>query len=158
MHHPDSIRTVATLDAQTPVDVQEKRRQAPQAPAVRRAAKRLSRSDRPLASLWRVREYLRPYYSQILVMLVAALLGSGTEIVIPLLTKAAIDGPIAAASTAGQHGYGLLVPIGLAAIGLGIAEVALNLLRRYAQARAVAGLEQSLRDDIYQHLQRLEPA
>jgi ATP-binding cassette, subfamily B, bacterial len=91
-------------------------------------------------------------------MLVAALLGSATEIVIPLLTKAAIDGPIAAASKAGQHGDGLLIPIGLAAIGLGITEVALNLLRRWAQARAVAGLEQSMRDDIYQHLQRLEPA
>jgi ATP-binding cassette, subfamily B, bacterial len=149
---------VATLDAQTPVDVQKKKPQAAQAPALPRPARRLNRSDRPLASLWRVREYLRPYYGQILVMLVAALLGSGTEIVIPLLTKAAIDGPIATASTAGQHGYGLLVAIGLAAIGLGIAEVALNLLRRYAQARAVAGLEQSMRDDIYQHLQRLEPA
>ena len=150
---------MAALDAQTPVDVQKKKRQAPQAPATSRAARRPSRSDRPLASLWRVREYLRPYYGQILVMLVAALLGAGTEIIIPLLTKAAIDGPIAAAaSAAGQHGYGLLVPIGLAAIGLGIAEVALNLLRRYAQARAVAGLEQSMRDDIYQHLQRLEPA
>jgi len=149
---------VATLDAQTPVSVQKKKQQAPQAPALPRAARKPSRSDRPLASLWRVREYLRPYYGQILVMLVAALLGAGTEIVIPLLTKAAIDGPIATASTAGQHGYGLLVPIGLAAIGLGIAEVALNLLRRYAQARAVAGLEQSMRDDIYQHLQRLEPA
>jgi ATP-binding cassette subfamily B protein len=99
---------------------------------------------------------LRPYYGQILVMLVAALLGAGTEIAIPLLTKAAIDGPIAAsARQAGQ--YGLLIPIGVAAIALGIAEVGLNLLRRWAQATAVAGLEQSMRDEIYQHLQRLEP-
>ena len=109
--------------------------------------------------MWRVREYLRPYYGQILVMLLAALLGSGTEIVIPLLTKAAIDGPIAASSghQAGSHGYGLLIPIGVAAIALGIAEVVLNLIRRWAQSTAVAGLEQSMRDDIYQHLQRLEP-
>jgi ATP-binding cassette, subfamily B, bacterial len=91
-------------------------------------------------------------------MLVAALLGAGAEIVIPLLTKAAIDGPIAASARLPGHGHGLLVPIGLAAIGLGIAEVALNLLRRRAQATAVAGLEQSMRDEIYQHLQRLEPA
>jgi ATP-binding cassette, subfamily B, bacterial len=90
-------------------------------------------------------------------MLFAALLGSGTEIVIPLLTKVAIDGPIAKSARSGVHAYGLLVPIGLAAIGLGIAEVALNLLRRWAQSGAVAGLEQSMRDDIYQHLQRLEP-
>jgi ATP-binding cassette subfamily B protein len=91
-------------------------------------------------------------------MLVAALLGAGAEIVIPLLTKVAIDGPIAASTKSPGHGYGLLVPIGLAAIGLGIAEVLLNLLRRWAQATAVAGLEQSMRDVIYQHLQRLEPA
>ncbi len=112
----------------------------------------------PRAALWRVREYLRPYYGQILVMLFAALLGAGAEIVIPLLTKVAIDGPIASSAGSPVHGYGLLVPIGLAAIGLGIAEVALNLLRRRAQATAVAGLEQSMRDKIYQHLQRLEPA
>jgi ATP-binding cassette subfamily B protein len=91
-------------------------------------------------------------------MLFAALLGAGAEIVIPLLTKVAIDGPIASSASSPVHGYGLLVPIGLAAIGLGIAEVALNLLRRRAQATAVAGLEQSMRDTIYQHLQRLEPA
>ncbi len=91
-------------------------------------------------------------------MLVAALLGAGTEIAIPLLTKVAIDKPIAAsARQAGQHGYGLLIPIGVAAIALGIAEVVLNLIRRWAQATAVAGLEQSMRDDVYQHLQRLEP-
>jgi ATP-binding cassette subfamily B protein len=91
-------------------------------------------------------------------MLVGALLGAGAEIAIPLLTKAAIDGPIATSARSPGHGHGLLVPIGLAAIGLGIAEVALNLLRRWAQATAVAGLEQSMRDEIYQHLQRLEPA
>jgi ATP-binding cassette, subfamily B, bacterial len=91
-------------------------------------------------------------------MLVAALVGAATEIIIPLLTKASIDGPIATSATSPGHGYGLLVPIGLAAIGLGIVEVALNVLRRWAQATAVAGLEQSMRDDIYQHLQRLEPA
>jgi ATP-binding cassette subfamily B protein len=90
-------------------------------------------------------------------MLVAALLGAGAEIAIPLLTKAAIDGPIAASARSGSHTYALLIPIGLAAIGLGVAEVALNLLRRWSQSAAVAGLEQSMRDDIYQHLQRLEP-
>jgi ATP-binding cassette subfamily B protein len=91
-------------------------------------------------------------------MLVAALGGAATEIIIPLLTKASIDGPIATSASSPGHGYGLLVAIGLAAIGLGTTEVALNVLRRWAQASAVAGLEQSMRDKIYQHLQRLEPA
>ena len=90
-------------------------------------------------------------------MLAAALIGAGTEIVIPLLTKAAIDGPIAAAGEPGHHDDGLLVPIGLGAIALGISEVIFNLIRRWIQARAVSGLEQSLRDDVYNHLQQLEP-
>jgi ATP-binding cassette subfamily B protein len=112
----------------------------------------------PLKALWRTREYLRPYYGQLVGMLAAALLAAGTEIVIPLLTKAAIDGPIAVAARPGaHHGHGLLVPIGLAAIGLGIAEVVLNLVRRWVQANAVAAMEQSIRDDLYAHLQRLEP-
>ncbi|HEX9032356.1 MAG TPA: ABC transporter ATP-binding protein [Streptosporangiaceae bacterium] len=117
-------------------------------------------SQTPVAALWRMREYLRPYYGQLVVMLTAALLGAGTEIVIPLLTKAAIDGPIATASAAvhgPRHGHGLLIPIGLGAIALGITEVAFNLVRRWVQATAVSGLEQSLRDDVYEHLQRLEP-
>ena len=115
----------------------------------------------PLMALWRTREYLRPYYRQLVGMLAAALVAAGTEIVIPLLTKAAIDGPIAAAASARpgiHHGHGPLVLIGLAAIGLGIAEVVLNLIRRWVQANAVAAMEQSIRDDLYAHLQRLEPA
>ena len=47
--------------------------------------------------------------------------------------------------------------IGLGAIALGISEVIFNLIRRWIQARAVSGLEQSLRDDVYNHLQQLEP-
>ncbi|HEX2323242.1 MAG TPA: ABC transporter ATP-binding protein [Streptosporangiaceae bacterium] len=142
---------MATQDAVTPARIQETQ-PAPSAPATPPPART------PLASLWRIREYLRPFYGQILIMLVAALVGAATEIIIPLLTKASIDGPIATSAKSPGHGYGLLIPIGLAAIGLGIAEVALNVLRRWAQATAVAGLEQSMRDEIYQHLQRLEPA
>jgi len=138
---PATIRQVVTPDAETHAGI-----------------RREHGSQLPRAALWRVRQYLRPYYRQILIMLVAALLGAGAEIVIPLLTKKAIDGPIATSASTPGHGHGLLVPIGLAAIGLGIAEVALNLLRRWAQGTAVAGLEQSMRDEIYQHLQRLEPA
>jgi len=112
-----------------------------------------------MAALWRTREYLRPFYGQLLFMLTAALLAMGTEIVIPLLTKAAIDGPIAAAArSGGRPGHGLLLPIGLAAIALGTAEVALNVVRRWIQARAVATMEQSMRDRLYAHLQRLEPS
>ncbi|HET9895743.1 MAG TPA: ABC transporter ATP-binding protein [Streptosporangiaceae bacterium] len=110
-----------------------------------------------MAALWRLRGYLRPYYGQLAFMLAAALLGALAEIVIPLLAKAAIDGPIAAAAAGDSRGHGLLVPIGIGAIGLGATEVAFNVIRRWVQATAVVSLEQSMRDDLYAHLQRLEP-
>ena len=84
-------------------------------------------------------------------MLVAACLAVGAEILIPLLTKYIIDGAIT------HHHRELLVLLGLAATALGAAEAVLNFLRRWAQARAVTGMEMAMRDDLYAHLQRLEP-
>ncbi len=111
-----------------------------------------ARGVTPLASLWRVRVYLRPYRWQLAVMLACAIVAVGTEIAIPLLTKSMIDGAI-------SHGdRGLLLPIGAAAVGLGIGQALLNFLRRWMQASAVTGMEQSMRADIYAHLQRLPPA
>ncbi len=106
----------------------------------------------PLASLWRTRVYLRPYRWQLAVMLGCAIVAVGAEIAIPLLTKSMIDGAI-------SHGErSLLLPIGAAAVGLGIGQALLNFLRRWLQANAVTGMERSMRADIYAHLQRLPPA
>jgi ATP-binding cassette subfamily B protein len=103
----------------------------------------------PFASLWRTRGYLQPYLWQLALMLVAALVAVGTEIAIPLLTKSVIDGAIA------EGRRGLLLPLGAAAIGLGVSQAALNLIRRWVQASAVTGMERSMRADLYAHLQRL---
>jgi ATP-binding cassette subfamily B protein len=85
-------------------------------------------------------------------MLGCAIVAVGAEIAIPLLTKSMIDGAI-------SHGErGLLLPIGAAAVGLGVGQALLNFLRRWMQASAVTGMEQSMRADIYAHLQRLPPA
>jgi ATP-binding cassette subfamily B protein len=85
-------------------------------------------------------------------MLACAIVAVGSEIAIPLLTKSMIDGAI-------SHGERrLLLPIGAAAVGLGIGQALLSFLRRWMQAGAVAGMEQSMRADIYAHLQRLPPA
>jgi len=82
-------------------------------------------------------------------MLAAAIAAAAAEIVIPLLVKAIIDGPIA-------HGDArALLPLGLAAAGFGLAQAALNLFRRWVQASAVTGMERSMRDSLYAHLQRL---
>lgn len=109
-------------------------------------------SSRPVAALWRLRPYLRPYRLQLTVMILAAVCAEGAEIAIPLLIKSVVDGAIA------HHERGLLIPLGLAAIGLGAGAAVLSLIRRWVQGNAVAGMEKTIRDDLYEHLQRLDPA
>jgi ATP-binding cassette, subfamily B, bacterial len=105
---------------------------------------------RPVGALWRLRGYLKPYRIHMTVMLAAALGAVAAEIAIPLLTKSVVDGAIA------HHDRRLLLPLALAAVGLGAAEGLLNMIRRWIQSRAVADIEKSIRDDLYAHLQRLQ--
>ena len=51
--------------------------------------------QRSSASMWRLRGYLRPYRARFIVMFFLAGIGIAAAIVIPLVTKAVIDGPIA---------------------------------------------------------------
>src|SRR5579863_6735788 len=112
--------------------------------------KHASARVRPVGALWRLRGYLKPFRVQMIVMLAAALGAVSAEIFIPLLTKTVVDGAIA-------HGARrLLIPLALAAIGLGTAEALLNLIRRWIQADAVAAMEKTIRDDMYAHLQPLQ--
>jgi ATP-binding cassette, subfamily B, bacterial len=106
---------------------------------------------RPVSSLWRLRGYLRPYRFQLIVMLLAATASTAGEIVVPLLAKSVIDGAIA------HHDKSLLIPLGIAAIALGVLSAVLNVIRRWIQGNAVADMEKTLRDDLYAHLQDLEP-
>src|SRR6476660_3238377 len=105
---------------------------------------------RPVGALWRLRGYLKPYRTQMIVMFAAALGAVAAELVIPLLTKAVVDGALA------HHDKRLLIPLALAAVGLGAAEGQLNMIRRWIQAGAVATIEQGIRDDLYGHLQGLQ--
>ncbi|MGN6253336.1 MAG: ABC transporter ATP-binding protein [Marmoricola sp.] len=100
-------------------------------------------------ALWRLRGYLRPHLGALGLMLAAALGGVGLSLAIPLVTRAMIDGPIA------HHRVGPVVPLGLAAIGLGVLEAFLVWLRRWVQSDAVLQVETALRHDLYSHLQRL---
>jgi ATP-binding cassette subfamily B protein len=107
---------------------------------------------RPVGALWRLRGYLKPFRTQLIVMFAAALGAVAAEIAIPLLTKSVVDGAIA-------HGdKSLLIPLALAAVGLGAAVGLLNMIRRWIQAGAVADIEKSIRDDLYAHLQALQPS
>jgi ATP-binding cassette subfamily B protein len=109
-------------------------------------------SQSPVAALWRLRPYLRPYRRQLAGMIAAAVAVEAADITIPLLAKVVIDDAIA------HHERGLLLPIGLLAVGLGAASATLSLIRRWVQGNAVADMEKTIRDDLYEHLQRLDPA
>jgi ATP-binding cassette subfamily B protein len=104
----------------------------------------------PAAALWRLREYLRPYYWGLAFSVIAALLAVTAEIAIPLLTKSVIDSAIHHANRV------LLVELGSAAVAFGLLQCFLSFFRRWVQAGAVAGLETTMRDDLYAHLQLLE--
>jgi ATP-binding cassette, subfamily B, bacterial len=121
----------------------------PHAQTRQSAGRRGQAAQTPLAALWRTREYLRPYYLQLVLMLAAAIAAAAAEIVIPLLVKGIIDGPIAHGNTRA------LLPLGLAATALGVLQAALSLYRRWVQASAVTDMERSMRDALYAHLQRL---
>jgi ATP-binding cassette subfamily B protein len=85
-------------------------------------------------------------------MITIAVIAEAADIVIPLLAKAVIDDAIS------HHERGLLLPIGLLAVALGAVSAVLSLIRRWIQGNAVADMEKTLRNDLYGHLQRLEPA
>jgi ATP-binding cassette subfamily B protein len=109
-------------------------------------------SPSPVAALWRLRPYLRPYRRQLAGMIAAAVAVEAADITIPLLAKVVIDDAIA------HHERGLLLPIGFLAVGLGTASAVLSLIRRWVQGSAVASMEKTIRNDMYEHLQRLDPA
>jgi ATP-binding cassette, subfamily B, bacterial len=105
---------------------------------------------RPVGALWRLRGYLKPFRTQMIIMFGAALGAVAAEIAVPLLTKSVVDGAI---THGNKH---LLIPLALAAIALGAAVGLLNMTRRWIQAAAVADIEKAIRDDLYAHLQRLQ--
>jgi ATP-binding cassette, subfamily B, bacterial len=111
-----------------------------------------ARVQTPAQALWRMREYMRPYYLYLFLMITAAVLAVSSEIAIPLITKSVIDSVVVKGIRSE------LVPLSLAAMGLGTIQAGLNFFRRWSVSGAVVGMEKTIRDDLYHHLQHLEPA
>ena len=103
-------------------------------------------------SLWRIRSYVRPYTGQMILMTAAAGLAVGASIVVPLVIRSVVDGPISHGDKSG------LIPLGLLALVLGVLEAGLVFIRRWVQSYAALGMETAMRDDLYAHLQRLPVA
>lgn len=101
------------------------------------------------AALRRVWPYVRPYRRQMITMLLVAMASIAGEIAIPELIQKVIDGPI---TNGDRSGLWMLTGLVLA---VGAMEAFLAFLRRYILAVAATGMETTLRDDIYRHLQKL---
>ncbi|HEY6537934.1 MAG TPA: ABC transporter ATP-binding protein [Candidatus Dormibacteraeota bacterium] len=86
------------------------------------------------------------------VMIVAAVIGVAASLVVPLVTEAVINGPIA------HHQVGGLWRLGGLAIALGVVQATLIFTRRWIQSSAVTGIETSIRSDLFAHLQGLSVA
>ncbi len=82
-------------------------------------------------------------------MIAAALLSQLAPVVVPLVTRHIIDGPLRAGDR------GALLPLAVLVLALGVAESAMILTRRWVMTRSALGIETDLRDALYRHLQRL---
>ncbi|WP_326798662.1 ABC transporter ATP-binding protein/permease [Streptomyces sp. NBC_01808] len=100
-------------------------------------------------SLLRLWPYVRPVRVRLFSAAGVAIVASCIGLVIPLVLKWLVDGPVADRDSAGVWLGGLLILV------LGIAEAALFGFRRWLVARPLAGVEAAMRASLYRHLQRL---
>ncbi|MEU5655626.1 ABC transporter ATP-binding protein [Streptomyces sp. NPDC047737] len=103
-------------------------------------------------SLLRLWPYVRPVRARWIGAAFVAVLASCLALVIPLVLKWMVDGPVADRDPGGVWLGALYLLL------LGIAEAGLFGLRRWLVARPLAGVEASMRADLYRHLQRLPVA
>ncbi|SER38637.1 ABC transporter ATP-binding protein [Microlunatus flavus] len=100
-------------------------------------------------SIWRFRSYLLPYRWRFVVLVVVAVLGIGASILVPLVTRRVVDGPIANSDRPG------LYALGAVAIAVGVGEALLMFIRRWIVSKATLGVETDIRTQLYAKLQRL---
>ena len=105
-----------------------------------------------LSALRRLLPFARPYTGLVVLTFLGALLATLAQLVVPLVTRAIVDGPIADGDRAA------LVPLLGLALGFGIAEAFLFFLRRWAMNRSSLQIERDLRETVYRRLQRLPVA
>jgi len=105
-----------------------------------------------LSSLRLLWPYARPYRGLLALTFTGALLATLTQLTVPLITRAIVDGPLASGDRAA------LWPLLALALVFGIAEAALFFLRRWSMGESSLRLERDLRDALYRRLQRLPVA
>ncbi|MFC9751851.1 ABC transporter ATP-binding protein [Streptomyces sp. NPDC056921] len=103
-------------------------------------------------SLLRLWPYVKPVRKRLFGAALVAIVASSAGLVIPLVLKWMVDGPVADRDPGGVWLGALYLLL------LGIAEAALFGVRRWMVARPLAGVEAAMRADLYRHLQRLPVA
>ncbi|PKW10171.1 ATP-binding cassette, subfamily B [Streptomyces sp. 1222.5] len=104
---------------------------------------------RTLARLW---PYVRPVRARLFTAAFVAVVASCTGLVIPLVLKWMVDGPVAGRDPAGVWLGALCLLL------LGVAEAVLFGIRRWLVARPLSHVEAEMRAGLYRHLQRLPVA
>ncbi|WP_328331629.1 MULTISPECIES: ABC transporter ATP-binding protein [unclassified Streptomyces] len=112
-------------------------------------------TDRQLSgvrSLLRLWPYVRPVRRRLAAAALVGIIASCLSLVIPLVLKWIVDGPVSDRDTRGVWVGALML------FGFGVAEALLFGLRRWLVARPLSWVEASMRADLYRHLQRLPVA
>ncbi|MFE9403733.1 ABC transporter ATP-binding protein [Streptomyces sp. NPDC006530] len=110
------------------------------------AAPKDQSATRSLLRLW---PYVRPIRTRLFSAAFVAVVASCLGLVIPLVLKWIVDGPVA------EHDPGGVWLGALYLLLLGLAEAALFGFRRWLVARPLASVEAEMRADLYRHVQRL---
>ncbi|MFJ7773376.1 ABC transporter ATP-binding protein [Streptomyces sp. NPDC097107] len=121
----------------------------PTTPALAKAPTEDRSTVRALLRLW---PYVRPVRARLATAACVAIVASCVGLVIPLVLKWMVDGPVAGRDPAGVWLGALYLLL------LGLVEALLFGLRRWLVARPLAGVEAGMRADLYRHLQRLPVA
>ncbi|MFE3684532.1 ABC transporter ATP-binding protein [Streptomyces sp. NPDC059095] len=111
-----------------------------------RAAIKDQSATRSLLRLW---PYVRPIRTRLFSAAFVAIVASCLGLVIPLVLKWIVDGPVADRDPGGVWLGALYLLL------LGLAEAALFGYRRWLVARPLASVEAEMRADLYRHVQRL---
>ncbi|GAA2132299.1 ABC transporter ATP-binding protein [Kitasatospora kazusensis] len=102
-----------------------------------------------MRSLLRLWPYARPVRWRLAGATLAAGIASGSVLLVPLVLRSIVDGPVA------HHDYGGLWPLAGLLLLLGLIEAGLFGVRRVIVARPLAKVESTMRGDLFAKLQRL---